>query len=814
MCPLLEKCGTFIARCNALIEKVSPCVAGALVLADALQAEIAIAVQETLAQRDARYSDGQELEKLMAQSRFCHEVLLGFCGSIWRPLSRLASAEQRALVRTAAVAVRSRYRAGKIGMRLVHRADRRKLLQLVLLGRRHFHFLVLMMGFSVLSGSIQTMYRWQNAEVMNFFTERGGNMQGFKELLTGVLMTRLIGIALSKMSNHLEKHGTLRMRVTMYRTIYAKMMAQDMSYFEEKFKQKDQARVMIFTYCNKTMQRVERTLWRVRDLSSIISSAAVLTRKNRRLLALMLIVFPFRTAFVEVMGSIRIRLRRRQDDTENFDFAELMGTLDTRASFAATRFTGRERAQQEKFRVVMSRWEKNQLKMRAIQHLMNPITQLFTTATTMIGFYFGGRFVLAGAMTPADLVTFVEEANRLVMDSRNLMRHFTEMYKDMRDPLIVARFNAVSPEIGLEGRRPDGFEYIVPSVSPSEFDWTIECKNVTFWYPSDSSMKPVFRGLNLVIHHGETVGICGQTGCGKSTLLRLLVRLYDVQRGQILLNGRDIRDFEPAWLREQFAFVTSVKDTFLFSTSIAENIEFGNHPSGTHRNREHVSEPERIRRVEEAAALAELLETVRAMPNGLNTRIGDRSEENLSDGQVQRLSLARGFMKDAEVMLLDEPTSALDPIVEVRIVKAIRRRLSRAGRNRNAVIVAHRISTITSCDRILYFEQHDVAAGGGAYVAEEGTHADMLARNGKYAKFVRQLNEETQSAANAAITPLGCSLATPLVTEIEAAAAALEQVHVEELQQPKVGSAVQKLRRALQRFDAIDLGDRSLSLPQ
>ena len=108
-----------------------------------------------------------------------------------------------------------------------------------------------------------------------------------------------------------------------YRTIYAKMMSQDMSYFEEKFKQKDQARVMIFNYCNKTMRRVEQTLWRVRDLSSIISSLFVLLGKNRRLLGIMMIVFPFRTAFVEVMGSVRIRLKRRQDDTENFDFAEV-----------------------------------------------------------------------------------------------------------------------------------------------------------------------------------------------------------------------------------------------------------------------------------------------------------------------------------------------------------------------------------------------------------------------------------------------------------------------------------------------------------
>jgi ABC-type bacteriocin/lantibiotic exporter with double-glycine peptidase domain len=94
-------------------------------------------------------------------------------------------------------------------------------------------------------------------------------------------------------------------------------------------------------------------------------------------------------------------------------------------------------------------------------------------------------------------------------------------------------------------------------------------------YPADPEQKKVFSGLNITLRHGQTAGICGQTGCGKSTLLRLLTRLYDVQEGVILLNGRDLRDYEPQWLRANIAFVTSVKDTYLFSTSVRENIEFG-----------------------------------------------------------------------------------------------------------------------------------------------------------------------------------------------------------------------------------------------
>ena len=132
-----------------------------------------------------------------------------------------------------------------------------------------------------------------------------------------------------------------------------------------------------------------------------------------------------------------------------------------------------------------------------------------------------------------------------------------------------------------------------------------------------------------------------------------------------------------------------------------ENIEFGI-GSGIDPDME---EEERIKLVEAAAAQAQLMHTVNSMPNGLNTMIGDRSEENLSDGQTQRLSLARGFLKDSEMMMLDEPTSALDPVVEQRIVDAIRQRLARGGRSRTGIIVAHRISTIMSCDTILFLDR-------------------------------------------------------------------------------------------------------------
>ena len=203
-----------------------------------------------------------------------------------------------------------------------------------------------------------------------------------------------------------------------------------------------------------------------------------------------------------------------------------------------------------------------------------------------------------------------------------------------------------------------------------------------------------------------------------------------------------------------------------------ENIEFGI-GSGIDPDME---EEERIALVEAAAAQAQLMGTVNSMPNGLNTMIGDRSEENLSDGQTQRLSLARGFLKDSEMMMLDEPTSALDPVMEQRIVDAIRQRLARGGRTRTGIIVAHRVSTIVSCDTILFLERVRTPSyfwlrlrlrlgfelvhvppsrvifsvqgpeDEGAMLAESGNHSELMARDGQYAAFVKQLHRQVRLA--------------------------------------------------------------------
>jgi ABC-type multidrug transport system fused ATPase/permease subunit len=192
-------------------------------------------------------------------------------------------------------------------------------------------------------------------------------------------------------------------------------------------------------------------------------------------------VLPFRITFGEIMGSLSVSLRQKLADTEHFDLTELMGSLDSRSSFASTRLTGREKVLQEKFAVVMGRWQRNQLKIRSVQQLTAPIISMMRTFAQMAGYYFGGYMVAEGTITPADLVTFVDESQNLVNSVRTWISTWSEMYKDRRDPILLARFNAVVPTIGLAGSRSDGFKYVIPKMVASEFIWTIECRDVTFW---------------------------------------------------------------------------------------------------------------------------------------------------------------------------------------------------------------------------------------------------------------------------------------------------------------------------------------------
>jgi ATP-binding cassette subfamily B protein/subfamily B ATP-binding cassette protein MsbA len=230
--------------------------------------------------------------------------------------------------------------------------------------------------------------------------------------------------------------------------------------------------------------------------------------------------------------------------------------------------------------------------------------------------------------------------------------------------------------------------------------------------------QAVLEDVSLVVEPGQTVAIVGATGAGKTTLVGLLPRFFDPWDGQVLLDGHDLRDISLSGLREQIALV--LQEPFLFPVSVADNIAYG---------RPNASRDQII----DAAMAANAHPFIQALPDGYDTVLGERGA-TLSGGQRQRLSIARALLKDAPILILDEPTSALDAETEAILLEALDRLMA----GRTTFIVAHRLSTIRHADLIVVLD--------AGRIVEQGSHHELLARQGRYAHFV-SLQHGTSSEA-------------------------------------------------------------------
>jgi subfamily B ATP-binding cassette protein MsbA len=233
------------------------------------------------------------------------------------------------------------------------------------------------------------------------------------------------------------------------------------------------------------------------------------------------------------------------------------------------------------------------------------------------------------------------------------------------------------------------------------FQKSIEFNNVTFSYDGQTN---VLKDINLTIKNGEVLALVGTSGGGKTTLVNLLPRFFEVTKGSIEIDGTDVRDVTMKSLRDQIAIVT--QQTILFNDTVRNNIAYGD-PS---RSDEEVIV---------AAKAAHAYDFIMELPNGFDTVVGE-SGARLSGGQQQRLSIARALLKNAPILILDEATSALDTESEREVQKA----LENLMKNRTTFVIAHRLSTIKKADRIAVMQE--------GRIIEEGTHDDLLAKNGLY----------------------------------------------------------------------------------
>lgn len=349
----------------------------------------------------------------------------------------------------------------------------------------------------------------------------------------------------------------------------------------------------------------------------------------------------------------------------------------------------------EKFKYINTQLSNLLISMARRQQLASPMSEFMGITAVAVILVFGGILVGNGLIGGAGFIAFIAAFSQITRPVRSFIDQFANINQG------VAAGERIFALLDSEGEVKD-----MPDAQDFEgLKHSIELRDVRFSY---DGQRDVIDGITIKVNKGETVALVGASGGGKSTLSELIPRFYDVKAGEVLFDGVNVKSFKQESLRQKMSIVA--QETVLFNDSIEGNILMGR-PHATHDE------------VVEASKVANAHGFIMESAEGYNTNIGDRGSK-LSGGQRQRISIARAVLKNPEILILDEATSALDTESE----KLVQEALTNLLKGRTSIVIAHRLSTIYNADRIYVIDK--------GKVAEEGTHTELLARDGIYAHLI------------------------------------------------------------------------------
>jgi ATP-binding cassette subfamily B multidrug efflux pump len=363
------------------------------------------------------------------------------------------------------------------------------------------------------------------------------------------------------------------------------------------------------------------------------------------------------------------------------------------SGMAVIQYFAREEQEMKKFDAINKEHRNAHVRANWYFSIFFPVLEIIIAIATGLLVWYGSKQVLADVISPGVVVAFLMYINMIFRPIRELIDKFNTLQMGM-----------VSAERIFEVLDTNEFTPNTGTYRPEHIRGAIEFKNVWFAYNDE---KWVLKDVSFKVQPGETLALVGATGAGKSSTINILSRFYEIQKGQILLDGVDIRDYELTFLRKNIS--TVLQDVFLFSDTVKNNITLQN---------PHITDEQIINAAKRVGAY----DFIMRLPTGLDYKVQERGA-TLSAGQAQLVSFIRALVHDPRILILDEATSSIDTETEILIQSAIDNLME----GRTAIVIAHRLSTIQKADKIIVLEKGEMK--------EMGSHQELLALDGYYRKL-------------------------------------------------------------------------------
>lgn len=495
--------------------------------------------------------------------------------------------------------------------------------------------------------------------------------------------------------------------------LFGALLRQDLEYLE----QCDlwQLRSLIGSCGTTISQVVDFPATLVEASVRLLTAVLTLGRINGRLAGVLALMLPSRFVLQRLLQHLeeRLELRSSLPDFKG-QINSCWSSLVRPASLRTMRAFAREPLELGTFTRFLAVHEELQQRKMLIFRLMQPFQNLLEHALEIVTLWYGGRLALRGQMDFGELSSAVLVAQNAFDGARFAQAAAANVSKQALGPMAqMAQLLSRRPKIGLD-RPPLGS---MPKAG--EVKWSLEFRKVNFSYQQRG--VEILKDLSFQVHQGEFLGILGTTGSGKSTILSLILRLYEPSSGQILLDGKDIKEYNPLWLRHHIGFVS--QDLVLCNRTIRENLLYG---CGSFDGTALEPSDACARRALRVAQCEDTFFNAEAFPNLWHTDVGN-SGSDLSGGEKQRLAVARAVVKQPRLLILDEATSALDEISQARLQDEIEKLRQQQGLT--VICVAHRLSNLARADRLLVLQE--------GQLVEEGSPAELAAQDGVFAEYAR-----------------------------------------------------------------------------